>query len=110
VDGLANSTALIQVATVEITKLGGAMSAPVRYIDRTRDYYLGQGYDKPYEWAHHDDAPFTPLTKPLSDSRVAIVSTSDIAVRKPDGDRDRDNEFAVGNVYSLPSDTACDDP
>ena len=107
-DGLANSTALAQVAIVEITKLGGAMSAPVRYIDRTRDYYLGQGYDKPYEWAHHDDAAFTPLTKPLSACRVAIVSTSDIAIKKPDGDRDRDNEFAVGNVYSLPSDTPID--
>ena len=57
------------------------MSAPVRYIDRTRDYYLGQGYDKPYEWAHHDDAPFTPLIKPLAESRVAIVSTSDIAIK-----------------------------
>ena len=45
------------------------MSAPVRYIDRTRDYYLGQGYDKPYEWAHHTDVPFTPLTKPLSESQ-----------------------------------------
>ena len=84
------------------------MSAPVRYIDRTRDYYLGQGYDKPYEWAHHTDVPFTPLTKPLSESRIAIVSTSDIAIKKPDGSRDRDNEFSVGNVYSLPADTPVD--
>ena len=84
------------------------MSAPVRYIDRTRDYYLGQGYDKPYEWAHHTDAPFTPLTKPLSECRVAIVSTSDIAIRAADGTRDRDHEFAVGNVYSLPADTPVD--
>ena len=97
-----------QASTVEATKLGGAMSAPVRYIDRTRDYYLGQGYDKPYEWAHHVDAPFTPLSKPLSECRVAIVSTSDIAIKKPDGSRDRDNEFSVGNVYSLPSDTPVD--
>jgi len=84
------------------------MSAPVRDIDRTRDYYLGQGYDKPYEWAHHTDVPFTPLTKPLSESRIAIVSTSDIAIKKPDGSRDRDNEFSVGNVYSLPADTPVD--
>lgn len=87
------------------------MSTHVRYIDRTRDYYLGQGYDKPYEWAHHTDAPFAPLTRPLAESRVAIVSTSDIAIAKdaaiagPDGKRDRSHEFAVGNVYSLPSDT-----
>ncbi len=81
------------------------MSTHVRYIDRTRDYYLSQGYDKPYEWAHHSDAPFTPLRKPLAESRVAIVSTSDIAIHSPDGSRDRSNEFSVGNVYSLPSDT-----
>lgn len=81
------------------------MSTHVRYIDRTRQYYLGQGYEKPYEWAHHGDAPFTPLTKPLAECRVAIVSTSDIAIRSADGGRDRTSEFAVGNVYSLPSDT-----
>ena len=84
------------------------MSEHVRYMDRTRDYYLSQGYDKPYEWAHHTDAPFTPLKKPLAESRVAIVSTSDVAIRAADGGRDRTNEFGVGNVYSLPSDTPVD--
>ena len=36
------------------------------------------------------------------------MSTSDIAMKKPDGSRDRDNEFSVGNVYSLPADTPVD--
>ncbi len=76
----------------------------VRYIDRTREYYLGQGYDKPYRWAENDDIPFTPLTKPLSECRVAIVSTSDIKVRRDDPEDV--NLFGVGNVYSLPSDIA----
>ena len=84
---------------------GFPVSTHVCYIDRTRDYYLSQGYDKPYQWAHHTDAPFAALTKPLAESRVAIVSTSDIAIQGPDGERDRSNEFSVGNVYSLPSDT-----
>jgi len=84
---------------------GDIMSEHVRYIDRTRDYYLSQGYEKPYQWAHHSDAPFTPLAKPLSQSRVAIVSTCDIAISGPGGQRDRSHEFSVGNVYSLPSDT-----
>ena len=39
----------------------------VSYIDRSREYYAAQGYSQPYTWAHHDDAPFTPLKKPLSD-------------------------------------------
>ncbi|PPR19565.1 MAG: hypothetical protein CFH40_02253, partial [Alphaproteobacteria bacterium MarineAlpha10_Bin3] len=45
----------------------------VRYIDKTRDYYLSQGYDKPYRWANFDDVPFTPLNKPLAESRGEIV-------------------------------------
>lgn len=35
------------------------MGTPVRYIDKTRDYYLSQGYEKPYQWAQYDDVPFT---------------------------------------------------
>ena len=37
----------------------------VRYIDKTRAYYLSQGYEKPYAWANNASAPFTPLSKPL---------------------------------------------
>jgi D-proline reductase (dithiol) PrdB len=49
---------------------------PIRYIDRTRDYYLALGYGNPYRWAHFVDVPFTPLQKPLADSRLALVSTA----------------------------------
>ena len=76
------------------------MGEPVKYIDRTRDYYLSQGYKKPYQWAHFDDVPFTPLSKPLSESRVTLVSTSDVAVRSADGEsRDKSEELLVGNAY-----------
>ena len=47
----------------------------VRYIDRIRDYYLAQGYEKPYDWAHYDEIPFTPLRKPLAESTVTLFST-----------------------------------
>ena len=77
----------------------------VRYIDRTREYYLNQGYEKPYQWASFDEVPFTSLTKPLSECRVGLVSTSDIAIAAPGGGRDKSHEALVGNVYSLPSDT-----
>lgn len=82
----------------------------VRYIDKTRAYYLGQGYEKPYQWANYDDVPFTALSKPLAESTVALVSTSDVAVRSVDNDngRDKDHEMLVGNVYSIASDTAVD--
>jgi hypothetical protein len=49
---------------------------PVRYMLRTRSYYLGLGYENPYVWAHYIDAPFTPLKKSLSASRLALVTTA----------------------------------
>jgi D-proline reductase (dithiol) PrdB len=56
----------------------------VRYIDRTRAYYEAEGYTKPYEWAHFDSIPFTPFAsvgKPLSQCRVGVVTTSEMARR-----------------------------
>jgi hypothetical protein len=50
--------------------------APIPYMQRTRDYYRAIGYTTPYRWAHHVDAPFTTLTKPLRDSRVALITTA----------------------------------
>ncbi|OQW57093.1 MAG: glycine reductase [Proteobacteria bacterium SG_bin9] len=49
---------------------------PIPYMQRTRDYYAAIGYTTPYRWAHYTDAPFTPLTKPLAQSRVAIITTA----------------------------------
>ena len=77
----------------------------VKYIDKTRAYYLSQGYEKPYRWAHHDDVPFSPLRKPLTQSRLALVSTSEIAVRAWDDQRTPLEKGEIGNVYSFPSDT-----
>jgi len=48
----------------------------VSYIDRSREYYAAQGYSKPYAWAHHDNVPFTPLRKPISECRVGLVTTA----------------------------------
>ena len=77
----------------------------VRYMDRIRDYYLSQGYEKPYVWANYDQVPFAPLEKPLSDSRVILFSTSDVSVRREDGDALSAAETTVGEVYSVPWDT-----
>ena len=79
----------------------------VRYIDRTREYYAAEGYEKPYRWSPFDDVPFTPLEKPLADCRITIVSTSDVHMK---GDEAAQGEFNAmfGNVYSIPSDTPVD--
>ncbi len=52
------------------------LEEPIRYMQRTRDYYQAIGYDAPYRWAHHDDAPFQALSKPLAASRITIVTTA----------------------------------
>jgi hypothetical protein len=49
--------------------------APIPYMARTRAYYAALGY-APYRWAHYLDAPFTPLSRPLSRTRVTIVTTA----------------------------------
>ncbi|MEY4496501.1 MAG: hypothetical protein RL744_1565 [Pseudomonadota bacterium] len=52
------------------------LDQPVRYIERTRNYYLGLGYETPYVWAHYLDVPFTPLQKPLNQSILGLVTTA----------------------------------
>ncbi len=77
----------------------------VQYMQRIRDYYRGQGYEKPYVWAHFEDVPFTPLKKPLSESTVTLFSTSDVSVRREEGEALPATETTVGEVYSVPWDT-----
>ena len=48
----------------------------VSYIDKSREYYAAQGYPQPYRWATHTDAPFTALTKPLSECVIGVVTTA----------------------------------
>lgn len=50
--------------------------APIAYRARTRAWYLALGYDNPYRWAHHADAPFSPLARPLAETRLALVTTA----------------------------------
>lgn len=48
----------------------------IPYMRRTREYYRAIGYTTPYRWAHYIDAPFTALKKPLSQSRVSLITTA----------------------------------
>jgi len=50
----------------------------VSYIDKSREYYQAQGYERPYRWARYDDVPFSRLAKPLSQCRVGVVTTADL--------------------------------
>jgi D-proline reductase (dithiol) PrdB len=48
---------------------------PIPYIQRTRDYYQALGFAA-YRWAHFTDVPFTPLGRPLAETRVALITTA----------------------------------
>ena len=48
---------------------------PIPYLQRTRGYYQALGFP-PYRWAHFAEVPFTPLAKPLVESRVALITTA----------------------------------
>jgi len=52
------------------------LDEPIRYMERTRDWYLALGYGNPYRWAHHEGVPFTSLAKPLAECAVALVTTA----------------------------------
>jgi len=49
---------------------------PIPYMARTRAYYQALGYAEPYRWAHFAEVPFAPLLKPLSESRIGLVTTA----------------------------------
>lgn len=50
--------------------------APIAYMERTRAYYEALGYGVPYRWAHYEAVPFRRLGKPLSQCRVALITTA----------------------------------
>jgi D-proline reductase (dithiol) PrdB len=79
----------------------------VPYMYRTRTYYQALGYERPYRWAQYVDVPFTPLVKPLSDSRVALLTTA--APYQPDkGDQGPWSSYNSAakfyRMYALPID------
>src|SRR5579883_2138431 len=51
-------------------------NAPLPIMERTRHYYRALGYTNDYVWATFDDVPFTPLAKPLSEMRIALITTA----------------------------------
>jgi D-proline reductase (dithiol) PrdB len=77
----------------------------IPYMQRTRDYYLALGYGNPYRWAHHVDVPFAPLSRPLAQARVALVTTA--APFQPDrGDQGPGAKYnAAAKFYAVYSDT-----
>ena len=75
--------------------------APIPYMQRIREYYLALGYAAPSRWAHFAEVPFQPLTKPLAECRVALITTA--APYQPDkGDQGPGAPYnAAAKFYSV---------
>jgi hypothetical protein len=87
--------------------LSDETASHVPYIDKTRAYYQAEGYGQPYEWAHFDAIPFTPFAsvgRSLSQCRVGVVTTSEMARRDAEAGPDDPRRL----VYSLPTDLPVD--
>ncbi|NKB32131.1 MAG: hypothetical protein GKR91_03440 [Pseudomonadales bacterium] len=67
----------------------------VSYMERTRDYYRAQGYTTDYRWAQNSETPFTPLSKPMNECRVGVISTA-----MPDTELGRVNRRIYSNLVS----------
>ena len=76
----------------------------VSYIDASREYYVAQGYEKPYNWAHYSNVPFAPLKKPLSECRVGLVTTAS----NVDMGAGEESRMKTGSIYAAPSDPVPD--
>lgn len=52
---------------------------PVRYVDALATWYGSQGHP-PYQWTINHDTPFTPLSKPVSQCRVTMLTSGGISL------------------------------
>ena len=75
---------------------------PVRYVDRLNARYASQGFP-PYRWTENHDAPLTPPAKPVSASRVTLLTSGGVS-RACDAawDPDARNDFRLDEI---PADT-----
>jgi D-proline reductase (dithiol) PrdB len=54
------------------------MTEPIRYVDALNDKYGAMGFPA-YRWSENEDAPWTPMTKPLSQCTVALLVSGGIS-------------------------------
>ena len=57
----------------------------IRYIEKTHEYYFRKGNTEAYRYAKNEDGPFTPLRKPLAESRLILVGSAGIDIVPDDG-------------------------
>lgn len=85
-------------------------TAPTAYLQRIRDYYQALGFGVPYKWAHYADVPFHRLTKPLSRTGVALITTAAPYQPGKGGQGPRAPYNAAAKFYTVQSDDTAIDP
>ena len=83
----------------------------IRYIEKTHEYYRSLGYEKVYNYAYNEDFPFTALKKPLSESRVSLVTTASFVLLDEAGNSLEEPGMIGTNeleVFMVPSDWPTD--
>ncbi len=77
----------------------------IRYIDRLNQHYRAQGFPA-YSWSQYDDAPWTPLTKPLGECRVTMLTSGGVSCSwQPPFDSDARNDL---RLLEIPRDAPAD--
>ncbi len=80
------------------------------YLDRIREYYLALGYGRPYVWASFQQIPFSVLDKPLSSSKIGIVTTAALYQQNKGAQGPRAPYNGSAKFYAVYAHTARNEP
>jgi D-proline reductase (dithiol) PrdB len=58
--------------------MGEGHMEPIAYVARLNEFYRSQGFPA-YQWTINESAPLTPLAKPLSECRVAMLTSGGVS-------------------------------
>jgi D-proline reductase (dithiol) PrdB len=71
---------------------------PIRYVDALIAKYGAMGFP-PYDWSRYDDAPFTPLRKPLAQCTVSMLTSGGVSrCAMPPFDPEARNDLRLDTV------------
>ena len=80
-------------------------SKPVKYMEKSRQFYEAQGFEQAYQYEKNDSAPFAVLDRPLAECRVGLVTTASTYHREDLEPR----KVGVGSTVNPPTKLFTDD-
>lgn len=74
------------------------MNEPVNYVQALAEHYGAMGFPA-YQWTVNEDAPITPLGKPLAQCRVALLTSGGISEKQAKAwDPHARNDFRLDSI------------